>query len=287
MLGEQIGIQERQLDRVGDLFDLDVQPADVLVRDVGHLFQQQIFHLGTRQLLEQQVAARVQPHGVATAQVHTAQVVGQLADPLFVGAPDDHGPNTVVHELFDGDDLAAGLAHAGGHHVKALVQHHLGTALQRVVVDVGMHADAHLATTGQDVDRAVFVLAHDHAIGRRRLAELVDLVAQGGDVLARLSQGVAELLVLRDSVSQLTLGLEQAFFQSSHPLGGIGQPAAELGDLLVEYRSLRTKDLDGVVIGLCHGWNLHAWFGEKDDPGAVSVQSVGPHLPGGRPMSNQ
>ena len=59
-----------------------------------------------------------------------------------------------------------------------------------------MQADAHLAAAGEDVDGAVVVLADDHAVGRRRLGELVDLLAERGDVLARLAQGVGELLVL-------------------------------------------------------------------------------------------
>ena len=91
------------------------------------------------------------------------------------------------------------------------------------------------------------------AVGRRRLGELVDLVAQGGDVLARLAQRVAELLVLGDRLGQLTLGLEQPLFEGAQPLGGVGQAAAQLDDLLVEDGCLRTQDLDGLVIGLCHG----------------------------------
>ncbi len=61
--------------------------------------------------------------------------------------------------------------------VEALVEHDLGTAWQVLVVDLGVQTDSHLATAGEHVDRAVVVLAHDHAVGGRRLGELVDLVA--------------------------------------------------------------------------------------------------------------
>ena len=72
MLGEQVVVEERQLDRVGDLLDLAVEPTDVAVGDVGHLLEQQVLDLGPGQLLEQQVRARVEPHRVAAAQVDAA-----------------------------------------------------------------------------------------------------------------------------------------------------------------------------------------------------------------------
>ena len=61
---------------------------------------------------------------------------------------------------------------------------------------LGVQRDPHLAAAGEHVDGAVVVLADDRAVGRRRLGELVDLVAERGDVLARLAQGVGQLLVL-------------------------------------------------------------------------------------------
>ena len=46
MLGEQVLVDERQLDGVGDLLDLLVQAAHVLVGDVGHLLEHQLLDLG-------------------------------------------------------------------------------------------------------------------------------------------------------------------------------------------------------------------------------------------------
>ena len=209
MLGEQVVVQERQLDGVGDLLDLGVETTDVGVGDVGHLLEQQVLDLGPRQLLEQHVGARVESHGVAAAQVHAAQRVGQLADALLVGAADHHGAHAVVDQLLDGHDLAGDLRSAGLHDVEALVEHDLGATRQLLVIDVGVQPDAHLATAGEHVDGAVVVLADDHAVGGRWLGELVDLVAERGDVLACLTQGVAQLLVLRDRLGELALGLER------------------------------------------------------------------------------
>ena len=87
VLGEEVLVQERQLDRVGDLLDLVVEPADVGVGDVGDLFEQQVLDLGPRQLLEQQVRADVEPEVVAAADVRAADRVGELADALLVGPP--------------------------------------------------------------------------------------------------------------------------------------------------------------------------------------------------------
>jgi hypothetical protein len=65
VLGEEVLVQERQLDGVGDLLDLVVEAADVGVGDVGHLLEQQVLDLGPGQLLEQQVRTRIEAHLVA------------------------------------------------------------------------------------------------------------------------------------------------------------------------------------------------------------------------------
>src|SRR4029450_11886445 len=79
------------------------------------------------------------------------------------------------------------------------------------------------------------------------LSELVDLVAQRGDVLASLPERVAQLLVLRDRLGQLALGLEQTFLQRAHPLRGIGKPGAQMGDLLAQRVDLGSHGLAHLV----------------------------------------
>ena len=243
VLGEQVLVQERQLDGVGDLLDLVVEPADVAVGDVGHLLEQQVLDLRPGQLLEQQVRARVEAHRVAGAQVDAAHGVGQLADPLLVGAPDDERAHAVLHDLLDRHDLAGRLGPAGEDDVEALVEHDLAPPVEPVEVDLGVRRHLHLAAARQDVDGAVVVLADDDAVRRRRLGELVDLVAQRGDVLARLTQGVAELLVLGDGLGQLALGLEQPLLERAHPLRGVGEAGAQVGDLVVERVGLGAEGL--------------------------------------------
>ena len=48
MLSEQLGVQERQLDRISDRLDLPGQPADVAIVDIRNLFEDQLFDLALR-----------------------------------------------------------------------------------------------------------------------------------------------------------------------------------------------------------------------------------------------
>ena len=71
----QVLVQERQLHGVADLLDLPAQPADVVVGDVGDLFQHQVLDLGLGDALE----------GVTGLGVHQQRVTrAQLARPLVV-----------------------------------------------------------------------------------------------------------------------------------------------------------------------------------------------------------
>ena len=229
MLGEQLLVQERQLDGVGDLLDLGVEAADVGVRHVGHLLEQQVLDLGSGQLLEQHVRARVEPQHIAGPQAHATQRAGQFAHALLVGAADHDRPHAVLHHLFERHDLAGGLGTPRLDHVEALVERHLGAEVEQVEVDVRVELDLHLAPAGQHVDRAVLVLADHHAVGVGRLGELVDLVAQRGDVLARLAERVAQLLVLRRLLGELALRLEQALLERAQAVGRVGQAASAGG----------------------------------------------------------
>ena len=92
----------------------------------------------------------------------------------------------------------------------------------------------HLAAAREHVDGAVVVGLEEGAVGRRRLGELVDLLAQRRDVLACLAQGVGEFLVLRHRLGQLALGLEELLLKSSDALRGLLQAAAESNDLLLQ-----------------------------------------------------
>ena len=100
-------------------------------------------------------------------------------------------------------------------------------------VDVGVQGHPHLAPAGEHVDGAVLVQAQEGAVGGRRLGELLDLLAQHGQLLLGLLEGEGQLLVLRGGVGQLPLGLEQALLEGLDPPGALVQaPAQGVGLLL-------------------------------------------------------
>ena len=68
--------------------------------------------------------------------------------------------------------------------------------------------------------------------------------AQRADVLTRLAQRRRELLVLRDGLGELALGLEQTFLERSHPLGRILEAAAQDDDLFLQRLRLLLKVTD-------------------------------------------
>ncbi len=172
--------------------------------------------------------------GVAGADLAALERVGQLGHPLLVGAAHDHGAVAVVEQLLERDHLAGHVRRAGQDHVERLVEDHLGAAGQVDVAQVGVHRHAHLATAGEHVHGAVVVAAEQGAVGRRGLGQLLDLVAQGGDVLAGLAQGVGQLLVLRHRLGQLALRLEQPLLEGADALGRVLQAAPEGDDLLLQ-----------------------------------------------------
>ena len=68
VLLEEVGVEVRQLDRVADLLDLAAEAADLLVGDVGDLFEDELLDLGLRDLLVDVAGARLEQQGVAGAE---------------------------------------------------------------------------------------------------------------------------------------------------------------------------------------------------------------------------
>jgi hypothetical protein len=140
VLGEQVGVQERQLDGVGDLFDLAVESADVLVGDVGHLLQDQFLDLGSGSF------SSIKPERLS-----------------------------IAHVVFYGHYLAGEVMATRENHAEGLVQSNLIATGERVG-HVGHGCHSHLASAGEHVDGAIVVGAENGAVGRRRLGELVHLL---------------------------------------------------------------------------------------------------------------
>ena len=77
------------------------------------------------------------------------------------------------------------------------------------------------------------LIAEEGAVGGGRLGQLLDLFAQGGQLLLGLLQGEGQLLVLRRRLGQLALRLEEALLEGLHPPGALLQPAPERVDLIL------------------------------------------------------
>src|SRR6266550_504724 len=234
VLVEQVGVEVRQLDGVLDLVDLLVEPADVRVRDVGHLFEDELLDLGAREAFDEHSRAGLDQKMVAGAKPLAQQAAGELAHAFLVGASDHERATSVLEQLLERDDLAGDVVTAREHDVERLVQHDFLAALELFDVELRMQRDAHLATRGEHVDGAVVVHLEERAVRRRRHGELFDLFAQRADVLARLAQRGGELLVLGDGLGQLALRLEEALFERSHPLRGVLKAAAQDDDLFLQ-----------------------------------------------------
>ena len=114
----------------------------------------------------------------------------------------------------------------------------------------------------EHVHGAVLVAAEERAVRGRRHRELLDLFAQGGDVLAGLTERGREALVLGDGLGELALRLEQALLEGAHPLGCVLEPAPEDDDLFLERLQLVLEIADlAFVLG-----EASLVLGSHDDP---------------------
>ena len=224
-----------QLDGVGDGLDLRVEAADVGVGDVGHLLEDQLLDLGPGQLLDEQPRPRVHQHGVAGPQLDARAGPRRSRPP----APRRPGRRSRARRpsssmLLQGDDLAASARRSRtSDDVERLVEHHLVAPCGAAPGRCRGAGHPHLAAAREDVDRAVVVDAEERAVGRRRLGELLDLLAQRGQLLLGLLEGEGQLLVLRDRLGQLALGLEQPLLEGLDPAGALLEPPAQGVDLLL------------------------------------------------------
>ena len=237
VLEEHVGVEVRQLDRVLDLIDLVVEPADVGVGDVGHLLEHELLDLRPREPLDEQTRARIHEHVVTGTQPLAEQLLADLADALLVGAPDDQRTVPARSSSLRTTTSPEMSAPRGEDDVERLVERDLLATLHVVELDLGMDGHAHLATGGEDVDGAVVVGAEVRAVRGRRHRELLDLFAQRGDVLAGFAEGGREPLVLRDGLGELALGLEDSLLERADTLRGVLEPAAEDDDLFLEASS--------------------------------------------------
>ena len=107
VLVEEIGVQVRELDRVLDLIDLVVEPADIGVGDIGHLFEDELLDLGTGSR-STSTPDRVSIKRWSPARSRSSRSAGaQLAHAFLVRAANyRRGALSVGEQLLECDDLA-------------------------------------------------------------------------------------------------------------------------------------------------------------------------------------
>ena len=71
-------------------------------------------------------------------------------------------------------------------------------------------------------------------------------------MFARLTERVAQLLVLADGLGQLALGLEQTLLEGADTVRRVGQARPQLGDLLAQHSDLPFERSGRFVFGLRH-----------------------------------
>ena len=227
MLAEQVGVEVGQLDGVADLLDLSDQPADVVVVDLGDLFEDELLDLALRDPLVDVGRPAVQQQRVTGAHRCVAQRLGDAHDPLLVGVADHEGALAVLEHLLEHDDVADLLELHRPHDVERLVEHDLLATAQRLGLDARAHRDPQLAATGEHVDRAVVVRGEEDAETGRRLGQPVDLFLELDDLLARLAQRRGEPVVVRAPSGEIGSRLDQAVLELAHMTRCVGELAAK------------------------------------------------------------
>src|SRR6266536_6315494 len=249
----------RQLDRIADLLDLRGKPTDVGVADVRHFLKDELFDLCLGNALVYVAGASLEQQGVACPQWSVAERLGQPHHTFLVGVRDDECPVTVLEDFLEHDDLAHGLVGLGEHDIKRLVEHNLLAGLEVAHLHRWAHIHPHLAAASEHIHGAVIPRLEEGAETRRRLRQPVHLFLQRDDLIARLSQGCGQSLVLAGYRREVDLGVAQALLEHPSLPGRIREPTAEHRDLFLEEGDLRGEVRDLLLMPRGAGYLIASW----------------------------
>src|SRR5665811_1194937 len=105
-------------------------------------------------------------------------------------------PFAVSENLLQQDDVADSLIGESGHDVHRFIEDDFLAFAQAILLDSRAHIDAKLASSGEDVDRAIVVLLQERAEASGRLCEPIDLFLERDNLIPCFAQGVTEALIL-------------------------------------------------------------------------------------------
>src|ERR1022692_3149010 len=157
VLLEQVGVQVGQLDGVPDLLDLRSEPANLLVGDIRHFLQDQLFDLGLGNPLVYVPGSRLQQQRVPGSALSAEQRLGRPDYPLLVRVRDHQRAIAAVKQFLEHDDLAHGLISERDDDILCLVQHQFLTWPQLGELDAGAARYAHLPAASEHISRLVVV----------------------------------------------------------------------------------------------------------------------------------
>lgn len=271
MLPEEVGVEVGELDRVADGLDLSAEAADLLVADVGDLFEDEFFDLALGDDLVDVAGAGFEQEGVAGADGEAAQGFGEPYHPFLVGVAEYQGALAVLEDLLEGDDVADALVLHGLDHVECFVEHHFLAASELVEFDARADVHPEFAAAGEDVGGAVLVGLQKDAEAGGWLGQPVDFFLEGHDLVAGLAEGAGQSFVLGGHAGQVGLQFDDPLFENSRVSRRFGELASQDGDLLLKVGHLPGRVLGPasradaavhvVVVG-CHG--PHLLQGELD-----------------------
>ena len=215
-------MQERQLHGVADLLDLRSQAADVLVGDVRHFLEDEVLHLGARDLFEGVAGAGIDREGVADPELLREQGAGE-PDDAFLVRPADHQGTVRAQHFLQRDKVPGPFVAEPGDHQQRLVQEDLLADGQLVHVDQRADPDAHLPAGVENVHRflggglaavagggmAFRVQLQHGAEAVRRLALLVEGVLEPEDFRFRGFQHAHELGVVLRGGGELAVNMPE------------------------------------------------------------------------------
>src|SRR6476660_3692562 len=166
------------------------------------------------------------------------KTVREAHDAFLITVADHQRAVTVLEHLLEQYDFADLVELEDFHDVHRLVDHDLLAGGQCFKINIGAHADPHLAAGGVDVRSVVLMSGKKNCEGRGRLGEPIDFALQGHDLIPRLTQRRREPLIVGSRSSRIGTSISQPTLQHGDVMGMRSDPVPEPIELVFERTNL-------------------------------------------------